>query len=733
MVIKYGAAPKRFQSTWDTTQAGSANDTVVLPLVSDGSYNFRIDWGDGKANRDDITVYNQSEVTHQYDDTGVYTIKVVGDITGWYFNGAGDDDKILEISNWGPFTIIANDVGIFNGCSNLQLTATDPLVGNFGANGQNLFASCPNLGSGGYINNWDTSSLTHMYRMFYNNTTFNMDVSNWDVSNVTSIRETFNGCSNFNQDVGQWDVSNISRIRNCFNYCSNFDQDLSNWDVSIFGSGTDEGNGLFANCTSFNNGGSPGISGWSTTNWEGSAGMNSMFQNAQSFNQPIGTWDVSNVKSMTSMFENADSFNQDLSNWDVSSVTSMNSMFQSNAVFNNSGQTGIYNWDVSSCTNFAEMFDNADSFNQDIGGWTFATGLDKDITCFRMFRGNGGFNNGGSPSISGWNTSRVTNMQQMFDNANAFNQPIGDWDVSSVTSMSSMFSNADSFNQDIGSWNTSSVTDMRQMFSYNSGFNQPIGDWDVSNVATFYDMFLFATNFNNGGSSNISGWNVTGVNSVQDFYRMFYGASSFNQPIGAWDVSNVKSMQQMFYSASSFNNGGSTDISGWNTSNVTRMDNMFMSSAFNQPIGLWDVSNVTNMGNMFRNQFNQDISNWNVSNVGTMSQMFRSNTTFNQPIGSWNTISLTSINEMFNNADAFDQDLSNWVVTGVTSATNFMVNANGLSTTNYDRTLSGWSSQAVQNGVSINFGGSQYSTATGLAYRNALVASGWTITDGGAV
>ena len=33
MVIKYGAAPKRFESTWDTTQAGSANDTVVLPLV----------------------------------------------------------------------------------------------------------------------------------------------------------------------------------------------------------------------------------------------------------------------------------------------------------------------------------------------------------------------------------------------------------------------------------------------------------------------------------------------------------------------------------------------------------------------------------------------------------------------------------------------------------------------------------------------------------------------------
>ena len=88
---------------------------------------------------------------------------------------------------------------------------------------------------------------------------------------------------------------------------------------------------------------------------------------------------------------------------------------------------------------------------------------------------------------------------------------------------------------------------------------------------------------------------------------------------------------------------------------------------------------------------------------------------------------------MLYNADAFDQDLSNWTVTAITDAGNFMGSANGLSTTNYDRTLSGWSSQSVQNGVSIHFGYSKYSTATGLAYRNALVASGWTITDGGAV
>jgi hypothetical protein len=42
-------------------------------------------------------------------------------------------------------------------------------------------------------------------------------------------------------------------------------------------------------------------------------------------------------------------------------------------------------------------------------------------------------NNNLWPFVSQWDTSRVTNMREMFNQANGFNQPIGDWDVSSVT------------------------------------------------------------------------------------------------------------------------------------------------------------------------------------------------------------------------------------------------------------------------------------------------------------
>ena len=55
--------------------------------------------------------------------------------------------------------------------------------------------------------------------------------------------------------------------------------------------------------------------------------MDGMFQNADSFNQPLSAWNVSGVTDMTRMFHGADSFNQPLNSWDVSAVTDMTRMF----------------------------------------------------------------------------------------------------------------------------------------------------------------------------------------------------------------------------------------------------------------------------------------------------------------------------------------------------------------------------------------------------------------------
>ena len=90
--------------------------------------------------------------------------------------------------------------------------------------------------------------------------------------------------------------------------------------------------------------------------------------------------------------------------------------------------------------------------------------------------------------ISSWDTSKVTDMNSLFEWAKDFNDDIGNWNTSNVTNMAEMFCGAESFNQDIGRWDVSNVEDMRGMFMDAKSFNQDIGDWDVSNVTeTFID------------------------------------------------------------------------------------------------------------------------------------------------------------------------------------------------------------------------------------------------------
>ena len=98
------------------------------------------------------------------------------------------------------------------------------------------------------------------------------------------------------------------------------------------------------------------------SNWDVSkvTNMSYMFQDAESFNQPLNNWNVSKVTNMSAMFCFARSFNQPLDNWNVSNVTDMNNMFNDVTFFNHP----LNNWNVSKVEDMAWMFYKASSFNQ---------------------------------------------------------------------------------------------------------------------------------------------------------------------------------------------------------------------------------------------------------------------------------------------------------------------------------------------------------------------------------
>lgn len=155
--------------------------------------------------------------------------------------------------------------------------------------------------------------------------------------------------------------------------------------------------------------------------------------------------------------------------------------------------------------------------------------------------------------ISYWNTSRITNMRDLFSGVEFF---IRDLSLSETTRMRKIVSRACLFNDDISRWDVSNVTNMIGMFTNLYLFNCNLCQWDVSKVTSMSGMFAEAQSF----KGDISGWDVS---NVKDMSGMFQGASSFNVDISGWDISDDVDIKFMFARASSFN----IDLQRWNISN----------------------------------------------------------------------------------------------------------------------------------------------------------------------
>lgn len=71
--------------------------------------------------------------------------------------------------------------------------------------------------------------------------------------------------------------------------------------------------------------------------------------------------------------------------------------------------------------------------------------------------------------MTGFDTSHITNMRNMFNDANHLKTIIGieGWDVSKVTDMNHMFANDNNLQtiDGIGEWNVSNATDISHMFA----------------------------------------------------------------------------------------------------------------------------------------------------------------------------------------------------------------------------------------------------------------------------
>ncbi|HNW16004.1 MAG TPA: BspA family leucine-rich repeat surface protein, partial [bacterium] len=184
---------KLFMSIWTIY---NSDNTIQLPLVKNGNYDFMVDWGDGIIEK--ITNSNYFK-THQYEYKSFgqqYLVIIDGIIEGWQFCDynenneecdESDSEEISEIIQWGSLAF-GDTENQFRGCSNLEITATDSPDLSKTKSLKGAFAECENIFPiGSMFSDWDVSDITNLSRMFQGVEWFNQDLSSWDVSNVTDM------------------------------------------------------------------------------------------------------------------------------------------------------------------------------------------------------------------------------------------------------------------------------------------------------------------------------------------------------------------------------------------------------------------------------------------------------------------------------------------------------------------------------------------------------------------
>ena len=367
-------------------QAMSFNSDITGWDVSSGTNFSAMFWGNQAFDRD-ISGWDVSSATNMSEmfeaavafnqNIGSWNVSNVTNMYQMFRNAMSFDQDLsdwdvssipsepVQFSDFAPLTAEHKPAWEWDGVYrtySMVGEATDPTNTTWrGEHAPSGYEFIPNVGIR------SKGDITSMKSMFMNSTTFNADISSWDVSTVTDMENMFNNASAFNQDISGWDVSNVTNMGAMFFRATSFDQNIGGWDVS----NSTAMYHMFNEASAFNNGGSNSINNWVFNS--GVTTLIGMFMNASSFNQPVNSWDTSNVTNMNLTFYGTTAFDQNVGSWNVSNVTNFGSMFNRAPSFNNGGisttRNGIGVWNTSSGTNFEFMFYQATAFNQDLSGW----------------------------------------------------------------------------------------------------------------------------------------------------------------------------------------------------------------------------------------------------------------------------------------------------------------------------------------------------------------------------
>ncbi|MCM6792870.1 BspA family leucine-rich repeat surface protein [Pediococcus pentosaceus] len=312
-----------------------------------------------------------------------------------------------------------------------------------------LFNGLSNLTTIENMQNFDTSNITVMDAIFYDDTNLtDIDVSQWDLSNVYSMYGTFFKCTSVsNLDVSQWNVSKVENMAYAFYEMTNLKAlDVSNWDTSNVTNMfyTFLKDGLITVLD---------VSNWDVSNVEKFTGTFSGMSGVKTLD--VSHWDTGSATAKGSLFQDTNSLSTlDVSNWNVSNVLSLDFTFLNTGV----KTLDVSKWDVSKVTNFFGTFEGVKFSRLDVSDWKTVSATNMSY----MFCGS----SFGTLNISNLNTDHVVDMSLMFNGIDVKSLDLSSFNTSNVTNMKSMFHGAKSiYKLDISNFDMGKVTNKEGMLT----------------------------------------------------------------------------------------------------------------------------------------------------------------------------------------------------------------------------------------------------------------------------
>jgi surface protein len=463
------------------------------------------------------------------------------------------------------------------------------------------------------------------------------------------------------------------------------------------------------------------------------------FFGKSSFNQPISSWDTSNVTRMISMFMNAQSFNQPIGSWNTAKVTDIYNMFYNAQLFNQP----IGSWNTAKVPDMSQMFHGATMFNQDISGWNVAL-----VTNFASFRTSSALTVANMPaafypaaSLSGFSVPSKTFGDAPF----ALTAPTSNSDGAFTYSSSNpaVATVSGSTVTIVGAGTTTITATQAATFNYNT--NSITASFVVSKATpslsnfsvaskTFGDapFALTAPTSNSDGaftysSSNetvatVSGSTVTIVSAGSATITATQ-AATFNYNTNSITASLVVTPPVLSLTGNTINYIGNsanvpsssalfvqTDVRGTGVewfavvkdgmksaiTSYAKGDSSapFIPSGQTVPVPFNNIVTtlMTNMYELFllAGGFNQPIASWDTANVTNMSGTFKI-TPFNQPIDSWNTAKVRNMAFMFNASNVFNQVIGSWNTSNVSDMNYMFSNSTKFNQPiNYNSATNAW-------------------------------------------